>query len=149
MIVQDLQATLYSEIPITQNMQIQVLTLDECGLTLCAPLDANINHKGTAFAGSLNAVATLAGWGLLWVLMHREGLMAQIVIQDSQIRYRHPVQQDFQATCDMPEPILLQRFFDQFRRKGLARMELTTRILVHGEVAVLLTGRYVVIRHDQ
>ena len=31
------------------------------GLVLSSPLEPNINHKGTAFAGSLNATATLTG----------------------------------------------------------------------------------------
>jgi thioesterase domain-containing protein len=139
----ELQATLYSEIPITQNMQVEVLSMDEHGLTLRAPLVANINHKGTVFAGSLNAVATLAGWGLLWVLLHDEGLSAQIVIQDSQIRYLHAVQDDFQATCNLPELAQLQRFFRALREKGRGRLELTTRIIVEGEIVLLFTGRYV------
>ena len=146
----ELQATLYAEIPITQNIQIQVMTFDEDVLTLRAPLAANINHKGTVFAGSLNAVATLAGWGLMWLLLKRENIAAaHIVIQDSQIRYLHPVQQDFQATCRLPDSAALQRFFTMLQRRGVARLELATTIMAQESVAVEFSGRYVVTLHGE
>jgi len=36
-------------------------------LVLHDPLEANVNHLGTAFSGSLNALALLSGYGLLWL----------------------------------------------------------------------------------
>jgi thioesterase domain-containing protein len=143
----ELQDILYAEIPITQNIQVKVLSIDEHGLTLRAPLAANINHKGTVFAGSINAVATLAGWGLLWVLLHQENITAHIVLQDSQIHYRHAVQHDFLVISSLPEPENLQRFFQILRNKGMARLKLSASIREGDEVAVTFSGRYVAILH--
>jgi thioesterase domain-containing protein len=47
---------------------------DQGRLTLKAPFAPNINDKGTVFAGTLNAVATLAGWSLLWLILREHNL---------------------------------------------------------------------------
>lgn len=148
-LLQELQAILYEEIPLTQNIQIQVVAFaDEC-LTLSAPLAANINHKGTVFAGSLNAVATLAGWGLLWMLLRNEGLHAHIVIQDSHIRYLLPVTQDFRAECHQPDPVIVARFLTMLRQKGVARLELASVIAEGSAVALQFSGRFVATLHEK
>ena len=60
---------LAAELPITQSLGIRVESRSGGGLVLWLPLAANRNHKGAVFAGSLNAVATLAGWGALWLAL--------------------------------------------------------------------------------
>jgi thioesterase domain-containing protein len=115
-------------------------------LELSAPLAPNVNHKDTAFAGSLTAVATLTGWGLLWLLLEEQGLAGKIVIQDCSVRYLRPVTWDFRAHCQLPEPATVERFLHVFRRRGVARIELRAEIVQEREVAVELVGRYVVHR---
>ncbi|GAK82860.1 GNAT family acetyltransferase YiiD [Vibrio ponticus] len=46
------------------------------------------------FAGSAFTLATLTGWGMTWLLLKERGLHGDIVLADSQIRYRHPVEQN-------------------------------------------------------
>jgi thioesterase domain-containing protein len=60
----------------------------ECG----AQLNPNLNPHNTMFAGSAFTLATLTGWGMTWLLMRERGLHADIVLADSSIRYRHPVE---------------------------------------------------------
>ena len=60
-----IQEVLHSKIPITRAMGVRVAEYDGRRLVLSAPLDANVNHLGTAFGGSLNALAVLSGYGLL------------------------------------------------------------------------------------
>jgi putative thioesterase YiiD len=60
-----IQELLHSKIPITRAMGVKVEDYDGRRLILSAPLDANVNHLGTAFGGSLNALAVLSGYGLL------------------------------------------------------------------------------------
>src|SRR5262249_11092228 len=97
-----LQATFDHEIPLSRAIGLTALRYDARGLTLGAPLAPNTNHKSTAFAGSLNAAATLAGWGLVWLLLRERGLAATIVIQESETRYQLPVRGDFAAICALP-----------------------------------------------
>jgi thioesterase domain-containing protein len=141
-----LQDTLNSEIPITAAIGLRVAGFEAGALRLAAPLAANINHKDTAFAGSLNAVLTLAGWSLLWLIARRERIAAKVVIQDSTIRYLRPVARDFAAECRLPAQAEVERFLLMLRRKGKARMELAADIREAGELAVAFNGRYVVQR---
>jgi thioesterase domain-containing protein len=141
-----LQATLEAEIPITGAIGLQVAGFEAGALMLVAPLAPNINHKDTAFAGSLNAVLTLAGWSMLWLIARREGIPAKVVIQDSAIRYLRPVAHDFAAECSLPARAELDRFLLTLLRKGRARMELAAEIRAAGELAVAFSGRYVVQR---
>jgi thioesterase domain-containing protein len=143
-LAQALQETLAHEIPITQHLAIRVVNYDQTGLVLQAPLAPNINHKQTAFAGSLNSVVTLAGWGLLWLILKELALPARVVIQDSECSYLRPVSDDFSAFCPRPEQEQIDRMAEALKKRGKARIELHTEILNGTTVAVSFTGRYVI-----
>ncbi len=57
----------HEKIPLTRAMDVRVVTDDEHGFAVEAPVGPNRNHLHTAFGGSINAVATLAGYGFLWL----------------------------------------------------------------------------------
>jgi thioesterase domain-containing protein len=139
----ELQALLSRELPITQHLGVEVLRLDDTGLELRLPLAANRNHKGAAFAGSLNALATLAGWGVLVDVLARRGIDAHVVIQDSSVRYLAPVHADAVARCAAPHSAPLEHALATFGRRGLARLALTAEIAQDGQPAVAFQGRYV------
>jgi thioesterase domain-containing protein len=141
--IRALQATLEHEIPITRHIGIEVDRYDGTCLSLRAPLVPNVNHKSTAFAGSLNAVATLAGWGLVWLILRERDLRGTIVIQESSSQYRLPVRDDFIAICAMPATQQVEAFVAALQRRGKARLALSVEIR-HGErVAVAFHGSYV------
>lgn len=139
----ELQALLSQELPITRHLGVEVLRLDETGASLRLPLAANRNHKGAAFAGSLNALATLAGWGVLVDSLERHGVDAHVVIQDSSVRYLAPVYSDAVARCSAPDSALLERALATFGRRGLARLTLSAEIAQDGAPAMTFQGRYV------
>ena len=139
-----LQTTLHREIPLSAALGLRVMSYVDGCVTLEAPLAPNINHKESAFAGSLNAVATLTGWSLLWLLLDEAALAGKTVIQDSAIVYRAPVAADFAARCWLPEPAQLQRFLLTLRKRRRARLALTAQIGQGDLVAVHFSGRYVV-----
>jgi thioesterase domain-containing protein len=146
---QALQETLDHEIPLTGHIGLRVAEYDGERLTLSAPLAPNINHKATAFAGSLNAVATLTGWGLVWLILRERDLRGTIVISESTARYRLPVRGDFRATCHIPQPETVQQFVETMRRRGKGRLALTIDMFDDhsGEQpAVSFTGSYVAFR---
>jgi thioesterase domain-containing protein len=138
-----LQRTLHAEIPISQAMGIRVAGYDGRCLRLAAPLAPNINHKLTAFGGSLYSVAVLCGWGLLHLKLAESGLHKHIVIQESNIRYLRPVDQEMQAECCADEGEL-GRFFKALEKHGRARIALAVTLRTDDRVAVEFSGRYVV-----
>jgi thioesterase domain-containing protein len=141
--MQALQATFDHEIPITREIGIKVAHYDSEQLALTAPIERNTNHKATAFAGSLNSVVTLAGWGMIWLLLKELDIAATIVIQDSASHYRRPVTRDFTAVCHRPGPEQVRQFAHTLREKGRARLELQVAIHEHDVMVMSFRGRYV------
>lgn len=144
--VEALQATFEHEIPITRQIGLEVAGYDGTSLMLRAPLMPNVNHKSTAFAGSLNAVATLAGWGLVWLILRERGLRGTIVIHESSSQYRLPVRDDFTAVCAMPAVQQIETFIAALQRRGKARLALSVDILDGDRIAVAFRGSYVAFR---
>ena len=83
------EAFLHAKIPLARAMGVRVERCDSEALVLTAPLEPNHNHLGTAFGGSLAALATLAGYAFLWRELRDPD--AHIVIRRSELDYRHPV----------------------------------------------------------
>lgn len=139
----ELQALLRHDFPLSAHLGARVAVADGRHVILAAPLAPNRNRSGTAFAGSLNALATLAGWSWLWLRLRDEQLVAESVLQDSTIRYDRPVATDFEATCDPPPGPALDRFLAALRRRSRARLRLEVRLADDAGPAASFTGRYV------
>ncbi|QDT63907.1 Putative thioesterase (yiiD_Cterm) [Calycomorphotria hydatis] len=110
-----------------------------------APLKANINHRETAFGGSLNAIATLAGWALLHFRLRQEGFRGRLVIQRSQTDFHYPVEEDFIAVCHVPPEKEWAKFLAALKRRGRARVDLVSYVGPIDNPAVTLHGRFVAI----
>ena len=135
---------LHEQIPLSAAMGVRVEAFDCHRLILSAPLEPNHNHLGTAFGGSLAVLATLAGYGLLWLeLGDRE---CHIVIRRSSISYERPVRGRLRAICRQPDETELAGFKDAFLKKGKARILLHVTIEENDEVCVLFEGTFVAIR---
>lgn len=121
---EDLEKYLYENIPLSKAMGISVVSLSSNKVTLKSLLQPNINHKKTAFGGSLNAVATLACWSLLYVNLLAKKQKYEIVITQSQIAFSKSVQADFEATSVMCSEKEWNRFMAALERKGKGRITL-------------------------
>lgn len=135
---------LHDQIPLTRAMGVQVESYDGQTLVLTAPLEPNHNHLGTAFGGSLSAIATLTGYSLLWLLLgDRE---SHIVIRESSIRYRHPVRSTIRAQCQSPNEATVSTFKTQFAEVGKARMNLQVTIKDEQRICVEFEGEFVALK---
>jgi thioesterase domain-containing protein len=144
----ELGRVLASELPITQHLGIAVEQADAAGVALSLPLGPNRNHQGTMFAGSLNAVATLAGWATVWLEVARAGISAAVVVQDSSIDYLRPVAADCIARCGPPPPDARERFIATLARHRRARLAVSVAITVGGAPAARFQGRFVALAPD-
>lgn len=134
---------MHHEIPLSLEMGITVTSYNGTHLQLSAPLAPNINHKCTAFGGSLYSLAVLCGWGMVHLKLEEAGLKRHIVIQEADIRYLLPVAEALQAQCQLDERAL-QRFLTTLNKHGRARISLKVVIWHEDNVAVEFSGRYVV-----
>ena len=140
-LARQIQELLHSKIPITHAMGVRVEDYDGERLILSAPLDRNVNHLGTAFGGSLHALAVLSGYGLLWLELKDNE--CHIVIRKSTISYERPVRGELRAICVRPHADVLEEFKKMFHQKGKARIALSATIEEQGETAVHFEGVFV------
>ena len=139
-----LEAYLHDKIPLARAMGVRVETNAADALVLTAPLEPNHNHLGTAFGGSLGAIATLAAYGLLWLeLGDRAG---HIVIHRSEIVYHRAVRGEIRAICRRPPEAELAEFRRKFADTGKARIRLGATIEHGGRVCVEFAGDFVALR---
>ncbi len=54
----ELQTYLHTHIPLSKAMEVEVVQATPDIIELRAPLAPNINHRGTAFGGSISTLAT-------------------------------------------------------------------------------------------
>ncbi len=139
----ELEAYLHEHIPLSAAMGIRVLQLDGSGVTLVAPLAPNINHRHTAFGGSIASIATLAAWSLVHTRLSAEGRPSRVVVMSSQIDYHAPATGEFSARCDAPSEADWSRFVAVLDRRARARLELTALVRSEGALAATLTGSFV------
>lgn len=145
----DLQVTLHREIPICAQMGITVAAYDAGRLSLQMPLAPNRNHKQTAFAGSLNALCTVTGWCLVYLLSRERQDFGDVVIRRSSIKFLHPVDGDvITATTESPDLRLVDHFSEMLLEKGQAKLDLRVEIASADGIdgpAVCFAGSYVVL----
>jgi thioesterase domain-containing protein len=143
-LIKQTEDLLHTKIPITRAMGVRVEDYDGERLIVTAPLGANVNHLGTVFGGSLNTLAVLSGYGLLWLEM--QDTECHIVIRESSISYDRPVRGLIRATCFRPEAQVLADFKKTFHEKGKARIALAAAIEDEGLVCVRFRGVFVALR---
>jgi thioesterase domain-containing protein len=143
-LLRDTERFLHEQIPITLAMGVRLESYDGTQLVLTAPLGPNHNHLGTAFGGSLSALATLTGYAMLWLQLgdHK----AHIVIRESTIRYKHPVRGTLRAVCLRPDEAALATFRQKFASTGKAHVRLQVSLNHGDQTCVEFDGDFVALR---
>lgn len=123
-------------------MGVWVVANDESGFVIEAPVALNSNHLRTAFGGSINAVATLAAYGFLWLEVNDASV--HVVVAESSIRFLRPVRETIRAICLRPAAEELEAFRSQFASKRKARITLRANVAEEGQAAAVFEGTFVV-----
>lgn len=139
---------LHEHIPVTRHMGVSVTGYDGASVRLAAPLAANLNHRRTAFGGSISTLGILAGWTLLHLHFSDRAPAAvpRLVIQRSETDFDAAVTSDFEALCRQPDTGRWERFNALFERRGRARITLVAEIIADGRCLGRHSGDYVALR---
>ena len=143
-LARQLEELFYAKIPITRALGVTAEDFDGDRLVLAAPLGENVNHLGTAFGGSLNTLAVLSCYGVLWLELREEG--CNIIIRDSTIHYHRPVRGDIRAVCARPDEKAVETFKRRFRQRGQSRIVLSATIEDEGRTAARFRGTFAALR---
>jgi len=137
--------TLRREMPISNAMAIETVSWDGSQLAMQMPLEPNRNHQYSAFAGSLNALCTVVGWGTVFLLLKSDNLDGNIVIRRGKIRFLRPVRTpQIQATGLHIDPKELAHFFELLHSKGKSKIDISAEIADDQGAYVSFKGSYVV-----
>lgn len=134
---------LHRHIPLTRHMGARVTALDETSVRMAAPLQPNLNHRETAFGGSIASLGILAAWTLIHVRMIDRGFQGRLVIHKCTAEFSFPIEGDFEAVSACTDNAVWTQFFRGLQRKGKARLQLQSRLLYAGQTAALLDGSFV------
>ncbi|XQW84706.1 YiiD C-terminal domain-containing protein [Thalassotalea piscium] len=139
--VSKLVNTWHSQIPLSNAMAIQVTYYDQSKLVTTCDQNVNKNLHQTMFAGSIYTLATLTGWGWIYLLLAERTLDGDIVLADSDIKYLAPIEGVAYAVCDVkndtPE-------FSRLLKQRNEKIMLTVNVYSGEKVAACFHATYVV-----
>ncbi|MBV1686565.1 thioesterase domain-containing protein [Novosphingobium sp. G106] len=138
-----LEEYLHRQIPLSAAMQVSVRSATVDSVVLAAPLEPNINHKSTAFGGSVSALGILAAWSLVHLRLVDAGLACEVVIQSNQMDYDRPIHGAFTARSSLSEGSNWPGFLKLLTRKRLARIEVHSALIYNDLVVGRLSGKFV------
>lgn len=139
------KSQLLNSIPIVQSMNVDILNIEPNSMSLIAPLDENINYEGTAFGGSINTLCVLSSYLLIHhILKSNQVAFTSLVIQDSSIQYKKPVDSNFIATANTTIE-QIDKFIQTLKIKKTARISTEAFVACKGasEIKARFKSRFV------
>lgn len=143
---QDLGDFLQQYVPLAAAAEIKVDSYDGSCLILSAPLEKNINDKGTAFGGSLYNVCVAAAWGMTSLKCQELGLEGELVVAKAEIEYLAPLRSRLEARVQSPNQTQLDHFVQSFKKRGRASLVQEALVLDEkNQPCVKFVGKYALV----
>lgn len=134
---------LHKKIPITKSMGFSVIEFTPSRVKISAKLEPNINHKGTAFGGSINCLMVVCGWAMVFINTKEIDPNAHIVIKKSSINYLLPIKEDFIAECNLSDEESKRKFFEMYTKHKKGRLDLKVSCYNQDSLLAEFQGQYV------
>lgn len=141
-----LQQAWYNHIPLSEKMGVRISQYTGQKFITTMPETGNQNPHHTLFAGSMFSLATLTGWGLIWLLLRERQLGGTIILADAHIRYSTPVTGRPSAVADLGS---LSGDLDRLARGRKARVQLQVELFGNDKKGAVFDGTYIVLPPDQ
>ena len=142
-----LEQKVRSEIPALKNFSFSVGQLSDHSISIKANLKDHLNHKGTAFGGSIYQISLIASYGLLFHTMRSNDFHTQnFVIADAKIKYKRPIAQDFTAVATIDESAV-KAFTQKLSTDGKAEISITSTITLDSKICSILESRFVILKN--
>jgi thioesterase domain-containing protein len=136
---------LQDEIKLYRHLGLEAVEISSVISRFKAKLDANLNHKGTAFGGSLYAIGVLSAYALIFATLKEHEIETEnIVIAKGEIKYLRPVDRDFEVSCGFATQYELEEFVETLRESRKIRQSLNVEIKCADQICANLQGLFVV-----
>lgn len=139
---EQLQQAWYENIPLSEKMGVRISQYTGHRFVTTMPEAGNQNPHHTLFAGSLFSLATLTGWGLIWLLLRERQLGGTIILVDAHIRYRQPISGRPRAIADLSS---LKGDLDRLAKGRKARVQLSVILSGDEDEGAIFEGTYMVL----
>ena len=146
-LAQNLQALWHKTIPLSKAMDLQISYYDSCQLVTHCDADFNQNLHHTMFAGSIYTLATLTGWGWVYLAMKEKQqeqakVDGDIVLAEANIRYHAPIKGLAYGQVVQKD---VSGQFDNLTQGKKARIKLIAHVYCGDNIAATFTGSYFII----
>ena len=136
---EQLQTTWHETIPISEQMGIKLHQYTGKTLESRASLNKNINLHGSMFAGSIFSLATLTGWGMIFLQLKEKQVEGEIVLGDGNIHYHKPITIQPRALCHIES---LSGKYDLLKKNKKCCIKLQVSILDGDNAVAEFSGVY-------
>jgi len=137
---------LTEHLPLARAAEVHVDAYTGTQLIASAPLDKNINDKGTAFGGSLYNLCVIAGWGMAHLKAKELSLSGDIVVAKGEITYLSPLTEQLVAVALAPSDEKIAKAKHGYLSRGKAIFNIEVSIQNENkQPCVLFHGKYAVI----
>jgi thioesterase domain-containing protein len=126
--LRELEARILGHIPLTRHLDFRLRHWVDGSLEVTASLAANINDKGTLFAGSQAALMALSGWALTTLEAEAEGGRCDVMAVKSSLHHRAPAPGDALIRVRAPADSL-DSFHRRLSSRGWARLMVAAELL--------------------
>ncbi|CNI97017.1 MULTISPECIES: fatty acid biosynthesis protein FabY [Yersinia] len=137
-----LQQAWYDHIPLSEKMGVRISQYTGQRFVTTMPEAGNQNPHHTLFAGSLFSLATLTGWGLIWLLLRERHLGGTIILADAHIRYKAPITGRPRAVAELSS---LRGSLDRLARGRRAIVQLDVNLFGDEDTGSVFSGTYMVL----
>jgi thioesterase domain-containing protein len=146
-LAQSLQDIWHQTIPLSKAMELQISYYDRQKLMTFCDADFNQNLHHTMFAGSIYTLATLTGWGWVYLALQEKqqehkNLRGDIVLAEANIKYHAPIKG--LAYGQVVQKNVSGEFENLLQGKK-ARIKLVAHIYCGEKIAASFNASYVVL----
>ena len=138
--VAELQDTWHATIPLSKAMNIKACYFDQQKfITSCDSL-FNKNLHNTMFAGSIYTLATLTGWGWMYLQLKQAKIEGDIVLAHADIKYLKPIAGQGYASVEQSQ---VQGDLSPMTNGRHGKMTIQVNVLCGDQICAIFNGQFV------
>jgi len=143
--LKELEKKIYNEIPMTRLMELKLVNIDDKYFKTSAPLDINVNDKGSAFGGSLSSIAIISSWCLSKLISDELGFEnVDILVIKNHSSFKKQVTNDIVCLCTIPTQKDINILKEKLKTKESASLKIHAKIVQDDETRMDYEGIYVI-----
>lgn len=144
--IKKFESNLHQEIPLTNDMGLEILILENQQIQVRAPLDKNINDKGSVFGGSSSALMIITAWSLIKLLCDENKIAADIVIHKNSTIWHKAMYQDLLIKAEFIQKYDFLKIKEKIAKNRHQRIDCLIKLVgTDDHLFSTMTAKYVII----